>query len=82
MILARSFSTRALSCSFCLSGVLVTPLWRKWFQTNAAYVQSLKGQLELHFLSGYAPDLNPDESASSMKKMSAPRRLARALSFG
>ena len=27
----------------------------------AAYVQSLKGQLELHFLPGYAPDLNPDE---------------------
>jgi transposase len=24
-------------------------------------VQSLKGQLELHFLPGYAPDLNPDE---------------------
>lgn len=27
----------------------------------AAYVQSLQGQLELHFLPGYAPDLNPDE---------------------
>ena len=27
----------------------------------AAYVQSRKGQLELHFLPGYAPDLNPDE---------------------
>jgi transposase len=27
----------------------------------AAYVQSLKGKLELHFLPGYAPDLNPDE---------------------
>jgi hypothetical protein len=27
----------------------------------AAYVQSLKGLLELHFLPGYAPDLNPDE---------------------
>jgi len=27
----------------------------------AAYVQSLKGRLELHFLPGYAPDLNPDE---------------------
>jgi transposase len=27
----------------------------------AEYVQSLKGQLELHFLPGYAPDLNPDE---------------------
>jgi transposase len=27
----------------------------------AAYVQSLHGRLELHFLPGYAPDLNPDE---------------------
>jgi transposase len=27
----------------------------------AAYVQSLKGKLELHFLPGYAPELNPDE---------------------
>jgi transposase len=27
----------------------------------AAYVQSLKGRLELHFLPGYAPDLNPEE---------------------
>ena len=27
----------------------------------ASYVQSLKGRLELHFLPGYAPDLNPDE---------------------
>jgi transposase len=27
----------------------------------AAYVQSLEGKLELHFLPGYAPDLNPDE---------------------
>lgn len=27
----------------------------------ATYVQSLKGKLELHFLPGYAPDLNPDE---------------------
>ena len=25
------------------------------------YVQSLKGRLQLHFLPGYAPDLNPDE---------------------
>jgi len=29
--------------------------------TVAEYVQSLKGRLELHFLPGYAPDLNPDE---------------------
>lgn len=27
----------------------------------AGYVQSLKGRLELHFLPGYSPDLNPDE---------------------
>ena len=27
----------------------------------ADYVQSLKGRLELHFLPGRAPDLNPDE---------------------
>jgi len=27
----------------------------------ANYVQSLQGRLELHFLPGYAPDLNPDE---------------------
>jgi transposase len=24
-------------------------------------VQSLEGRLELHFLPGYAPELNPDE---------------------
>ncbi len=27
----------------------------------ARYVQSLRGRLELHFLPGYAPELNPDE---------------------
>jgi transposase len=27
----------------------------------AQYVQELEGRLELHFLPGYAPDLNPDE---------------------
>ena len=27
----------------------------------AQYVQSLRGRLELHFLPGYAPELNPDE---------------------
>jgi transposase len=27
----------------------------------AHYVQSLKGRLEIHFLPGYAPELNPDE---------------------
>jgi len=30
-------------------------------KTVATYVQSLEGRLELHFLPGYAPDLNPDE---------------------
>jgi hypothetical protein len=30
-------------------------------QIVAEYVQSLKGKLELHFLPGYAPELNPDE---------------------
>lgn len=27
----------------------------------AAYIQGMKGKLELHFLPGYAPDVNPDE---------------------
>jgi len=27
----------------------------------ARYVQGLRGRLELHFLPGYAPELNPDE---------------------
>ena len=27
----------------------------------AQYVQRLAGRLELHFLPGYAPELNPDE---------------------
>jgi transposase len=30
-------------------------------QSVARYVQRLKGRLELHFLPGYAPELNPDE---------------------
>ncbi len=30
-------------------------------KTVAAYVQSTRGRLELHFLPPYAPDLNPDE---------------------
>ncbi|MHC1764715.1 MAG: IS630 family transposase [Verrucomicrobiia bacterium] len=33
-----------------------------------AYVQSLKGRLELHFLPPYAPDLNPDEFVWSHMK--------------
>jgi MFS transporter, DHA2 family, multidrug resistance protein len=36
LILARSFSTRSLSCSFFLSGFFVTPFRRKWFQTNSS----------------------------------------------
>ena len=32
------------------------------------YIQSLKGRLELHFLSPYAPDLNPDEFVWSHMK--------------
>ena len=34
----------------------------------AAYVKSLKGRLELHFLPPYAPDLNPDEFVWSHMK--------------
>jgi transposase len=34
----------------------------------AAYIQSLKGRLELHFLPPYAPDLNPDEFVWSYMK--------------
>jgi hypothetical protein len=30
----------------------------------SAYIQLLKGKLELHFLPGYAPDLNPDGEGS------------------
>jgi len=30
-------------------------------KATAQFVQSLQGRLELHFLPGYAPDLNPDE---------------------
>lgn len=30
-------------------------------QSVSGYVQSREGRLELHFLPGYAPDLNPDE---------------------
>lgn len=30
-------------------------------QSVSGYVQSLEGRLELHFLPGYAPELNPDE---------------------
>jgi len=33
-----------------------------------AYVQSLRGKLELHFLPPYAPDLNPDEFVWSYAK--------------
>lgn len=33
-----------------------------------AYVDGLKGKLTLHFLPGYAPDLNPDELVWSHAK--------------
>lgn len=33
-----------------------------------AYVDRLKGKLTLHFLPGYAPDLNPDELVWSYAK--------------
>ena len=33
-----------------------------------AFVQSLEGRLELHFLPPYAPDLNPDEFVWSYAK--------------
>ena len=36
------------------------------------YVQSTKGRLNLHFLPGYAPDLNPDE-LSHVKRTGAAR---------
>jgi len=40
----------------------------------AQYVQSLKGRLELHFLPGYAPELNPDELVwSHMKRTGVAR---------
>jgi transposase len=37
-------------------------------KTVRAYVESLKGKLMLHFLPGYAPDLNPDELVWSYAK--------------
>jgi len=40
-----------------------------------AYVEAAKGRLELHFLPGYAPDLNPDELVwNYMKRTGAARR--------
>jgi DDE superfamily endonuclease len=36
----------------------------------AQYVQRLAGRLELHFLRGYAQELNPDEFVSSVKSRS------------
>lgn len=40
------------------------------------YVGSLEGQLTLHFLPGYAPDLNPDEWVWSYAKRSGAARCA------
>ena len=43
------------------------------------YVASTKGRLTLHFLPGYAPDLNPDELVwSHVKRTGAARRPLRA----
>jgi len=40
-----------------------------------AYVQSTQGRLQLHFLPGYAPDLNPDELVwSHVKRTGTARR--------
>jgi transposase len=39
-----------------------------------AYVDSLKGKLTLHFLPGYAPDLNPDELVWSYAKRTGTAR--------
>ena len=39
------------------------------------YVESTRGKLTLHFLPGYAPDLNPDELVwSHVKRTGAARR--------
>lgn len=38
------------------------------------YVQSTQGKLSMHFLPGYAPDLNPDELVWSHTKRSAAKR--------
>ena len=38
------------------------------------YVASTKGRLALHFLPGYAPDLNPDELVWSHVKRTGPAR--------
>lgn len=38
------------------------------------YVQSTQGKLTMHFLPGYAPDLNPDELVWSHAKRSASKR--------
>ncbi len=43
------------------------------------YVNSTQGRLTLHFLPGYAPDLNPDELVwSHVKRTGAARRPLRA----
>jgi len=38
------------------------------------YVDSMKGKLTLHFLPGYAPDLNPDELVWSYAKRTGTAR--------
>ena len=42
--------------------------------TVGKYVASTKGRLTLHFLPGYAPDLNPDELVWSHVKRTGPAR--------
>jgi transposase len=43
-------------------------------KATAEYVQALKGKLELHFLPGYAPDLNPDEYIWNYVKSNGPAK--------
>lgn len=41
----------------------------------ARYVQRLRGRLELHFLPGYAPELNPDEFVWTHLKRQGPSKI-------
>lgn len=45
-------------------------------KTVEAYVTGLNGKLTLHFLPGYAPDLNPDELVWSYAKRTGNARRA------
>lgn len=47
--------------------------------TIRAYTESLKGKLQLHYLPGYAPDLNPDELVwSHMKRTGTAKKPLKA----